>query len=35
MDITLVTSGKDRERTLALFELMNFPFNRKNIKKDN
>jgi hypothetical protein len=22
-------------KPLALFELMNFPFNRKNIKKDN
>ena len=34
MDITLVTSGMDKERTLALLELMNFPFNKKNIKKD-
>ena len=35
MDITLVTSGEDKVRTLALLELMNFPFNKKNIKKDN
>ena len=35
MDITLVTSGMDKERTLALLELMNFPFNKKKIKKDN
>ena len=35
MDITLVTSGEDKKRTLALFELMNFPFNKKNIKKGN
>ena len=35
MDITLVTSGEDKERTLALLELMNFPFNKKNIKKGN
>ena len=29
MDITLVTSGMDKERTLTLLELMNFPFNKK------
>ena len=33
MDITLVTSGKDKKATLSLLEAMNFPFNRKNIKK--
>ena len=29
MDITLVTSGKNKEATLALMEEMNFPFNKK------
>jgi len=29
MDITLVTSGKNMEATLALMEEMNFPFNKK------
>ena len=33
MDITLVSSGKDKKATLSLLEAMNFPFNRKNIKK--
>ena len=35
MDITLVTSGEDKASTLALLELMNFPFNKKNVKKGN
>ena len=35
MDITLVTSGEDKDSTLALLELMNFPFNKKNLKKGN
>ena len=26
MDITIETSGKDKERSLALLEAMNFPF---------
>ena len=30
MDITLVTSGKDKKTTLALLESMNFPFTKKN-----
>jgi len=34
MDITIVTSGKSKETTLALLEEMNFPFNKK-IKKYN
>ena len=29
MDITLVTSGRDKKTTLALLEAMNFPFNKK------
>ena len=29
MDITLVTSGRNMEATLALMEEMNFPFNKK------
>jgi len=29
MDITLVTNGKDKSPTFALFEAMNFPFNKK------
>ena len=33
MDITIVTNGKDKKHTLALLEAMNFPFNKKNIKK--
>ena len=32
MDITLVTTGKDRKTTFALLEAMNFPFSKK-IKK--
>ena len=35
MDITLVTSGEDKASALALLELMNFPFNKKNVKKGN
>ena len=34
MDITLVTSGKDKKTTLALLEAMNFPFNKKNIRNE-
>ena len=34
MDITLVTNGKDKKSTFALLESMNFPFNKKNIKKE-
>jgi large subunit ribosomal protein L5 len=33
MDITIVTNGNDKKTTLALFEAVNFPFNKKNIKK--
>ena len=33
MDITLVTTGKDKKTTFALMEAMNFPFSKKNIKK--
>ena len=33
MDITLVTTGKDRKTTFALLEAMNFPFSKKIIKK--
>ena len=33
MDITIVTSGKDKEQTLALLEEFNFPFKKKAIKK--
>ena len=34
MDITLVTNGKDKKSTFALLEAMNFPFNKKKIKKE-
>ena len=34
MDITIVTSGKNKETTLALLQEMNFPFYKK-IKKNN
>ena len=34
MDITLVTTGKDKKTTLALLEAMNFPFNKKMHKKE-
>tara|TARA_B100001971_G_scaffold203669_1_gene218849 strand:+ start:69 stop:641 length:573 start_codon:yes stop_codon:yes gene_type:complete len=34
MDITLVTSGKDKKATLALLEAMNFPFIKKIKKKE-
>ncbi len=33
MDITIVTSGSDMTRTLALFEELNFPFIKKEIEK--
>ena len=33
MDITLVTTGKDRKTTFALLEAMNFPFSKKINKK--
>ena len=33
MDITLVTTGKDKKTTLALLEAMNFPFSKKEEKK--
>jgi len=33
MDITLVTTGNNKEFTLALLEAMNFPFIKKNTKK--
>ena len=33
MDITIVTSGKNKEATLALLEAMNFPFIKKNKEK--
>ena len=33
MDITLVTSGKDKKTTLALLEALNFPFSKKVEKK--
>ena len=33
MDITLVTTGKDRKTTFALLEAMNFPFSKKTKKK--
>ena len=33
MDITLVTTGKDKKTKLALLEAMNFPFNKKIKKK--
>ena len=32
MDITIVTSGKDKVQTLALLEEFNFPFKKKTIK---
>jgi len=35
MDITIVTNGTDKTHTLALLEAMNFPFNKKDIKKKN
>ena len=34
MDITLVTNGKDKKFTFALLESINFPFNKKNKKKE-
>ena len=34
MDITLVTTGKDKKTTLALMEAMNFPFSKKIKKSD-
>jgi len=34
MDITIVTSGKDKKTTHALLEAMNFPFIKKIDKKD-
>ena len=34
MDITLVTTGKDRKTTFALLEAMNFPFSKKIKKKE-
>ena len=34
MDITLVTNNKDKKSTLALLEAINFPFNKKNRKKE-
>ena len=34
MDITLVTTGKDKKATFALFEAMNFPFSKKINKKE-
>ena len=33
MDITIVTSGEDKQSTHALLEVMNFPFNKKLEKK--
>ena len=33
MDITLVTTGRDKKTTLALLEAMNFPFSKKAEKK--
>ena len=33
MDITLVTTGKDKKTTFALLEAMNFPFSKKNKNK--
>ena len=35
MDITIVTTGKRKEETLALLEAMNFPFIKKNQKGSN
>ena len=34
MDITIVTSGKNKEASLALLEAMNFPFIKKDNKKE-
>ena len=34
MDITLVTNGRDKKTTFALLESMNFPFIKKNKKKE-
>ena len=34
MDITLVTNNNDKKSTLALLEAINFPFNKKNRKKE-
>ena len=34
MDITLVTTSKDKETTFALLEALNFPFNKKREKKE-
>ena len=34
MDITLVTTGKNKKITFALLEAMNFPFIKKNNKKE-
>ena len=34
MDITLVTTGQDRKITFALLVALNFPFNKKNNKKE-
>ena len=34
MDITLVTTGNDKKTSLALLEAMNFPFIKKNKKKE-
>ena len=35
MDITIVTSGKSKEATMALLEAANFPFNKKKDNKKN
>ena len=35
MDITIVTTGNDKNATLALLEAMNFPFIKKDKKKVN
>ncbi len=34
MDITLTTTGKDKNKSYALLEAMNFPFIKKNKKKE-
>ena len=34
MDITIVTTGKDKNATLSLLQAMNFPFNKKKGKKE-
>ena len=34
MDIILVTTGKNKKTTLALLEALNFPFNKKIIKRE-